>query len=90
MTARVGRVERTLATAPPEALFLLSAISQYIGAAIAVSVFDEVEPQTVAWFRVMGASIAPDEPSKELLTAGAVCIFGVSCYLAGIFVGKSN
>ncbi len=58
MTARVGRVERTLATAPPEALFLLSAISQYIGAAIAVSLFDEVAPQTVAWFRVMGATIA--------------------------------
>jgi inner membrane transporter RhtA len=55
---RRGQVDRTLATAPPEALFLLSAISQYIGAAIAVSVFDEVEPQTVAWFRVIGASIA--------------------------------
>jgi inner membrane transporter RhtA len=53
-----GRVGRTLATAPPEALFVFSAISQYIGAAIAVSVFDEVEPQTVAWFRVIGASIA--------------------------------
>ncbi len=53
-----GRVGRTLATAPPEALFIFSAISQYIGAAIAVSVFDEVEPQTVAWFRVIGASIA--------------------------------
>jgi inner membrane transporter RhtA len=58
VTARLGRVERTLATAPPEALFVLSAISQYIGAAIAVSLFDEVEPRTVAWFRVMGASIA--------------------------------
>ncbi len=53
-----SRVGRTLATAPPEALFVFSAISQYIGAAIAVSVFDEVEPQTVAWFRVIGASIA--------------------------------
>ncbi len=53
-----GRVGRTLATAPPEALFVFSAISQYIGAAIAVSVFDEVEPQTVAWFRVIGASVA--------------------------------
>ena len=30
--ARLGRVEHTLPTAPPEALFLLSAISQYIGA----------------------------------------------------------
>jgi len=37
---------------------VLSAISQYVGAAIAVSVFDEVEPQTVAWFRVIGASVA--------------------------------
>jgi inner membrane transporter RhtA len=47
-----------LNTAPPEALFVLSALSQYIGAAIAVSVFDQVEPQTVAWFRVIGAAIA--------------------------------
>lgn len=52
------RVGRTLATAPPEALFVFSAISQYVGAAIAVSLFDDVEPQTVAWFRVIGASIA--------------------------------
>lgn len=53
-----SRANRTLATAPPEALFLLSAVSQYIGAAIAVSVFDDVEPQTVAWFRTIGAAIA--------------------------------
>jgi inner membrane transporter RhtA len=58
VTASLGRVERTLSTAPPEALFILSAISQYVGAAIAVSLFDQVEPQTVAWFRVMGASVA--------------------------------
>ncbi len=51
-------IGRTLDTAPPEALFLLSAVSQYIGAAIAVSVFDEVEPQTVAWFRTIGATLA--------------------------------
>ncbi len=43
---------------PPEGLFLISAISQYVGAAIAVSLFDEVEPQTVAWLRVIGAAIA--------------------------------
>ncbi len=52
------QIDRTLSTAPPEALFLLSAVSQYIGAVIAVSVFDEVEPQTVAWFRTIGATIA--------------------------------
>jgi inner membrane transporter RhtA len=53
-----GRAERVLATAPPEGLFVLSAISQYIGAAIAVGVFDEVEPQTVVWFRLIGATVA--------------------------------
>ena len=37
---------------------MLSAVAQYIGAAIAVVLFDEVEPQTVAWFRIMGAAIA--------------------------------
>jgi inner membrane transporter RhtA len=56
--ARPGAVTRYLETATPEALFVLSAVSQYVGAAIAVSVFDEVEPQTVAWFRVIGAALA--------------------------------
>jgi inner membrane transporter RhtA len=51
-------VTRYLETATPEALFVLSAVSQYLGAAIAVSVFDDVEPQTVAWFRVIGATLA--------------------------------
>ena len=47
-----------LDTASPEALFVLSAIFQYAGATIAVVLFDEVEPQTVAWFRLIGAAIA--------------------------------
>jgi inner membrane transporter RhtA len=47
-----------MSAAPAEALFVVSAISQYIGAAIAINVFDEVEPQTVAWFRVIGAAVA--------------------------------
>ena len=55
----IGRSNRPLAeTAQPEALFVLSAVAQYIGAAIAVLLFDQVEPQTVAWFRIIGASIA--------------------------------
>jgi inner membrane transporter RhtA len=37
---------------------VLSAVSQYIGAVIAVALFDEVAPQTVAWFRLIGATIA--------------------------------
>ncbi|NND73708.1 MAG: EamA family transporter [Ilumatobacter sp.] len=51
-----------MSTAQPEALFVLSAVAQYVGAAIAVVLFDwgegGVEPQTVAWFRVIGAAIA--------------------------------
>jgi inner membrane transporter RhtA len=58
VSARQGRGARWLDTAPPESLFLLSAISQYIGAAIAVSLFDEVDPQAVAWLRVVGAAVA--------------------------------
>ncbi|MEP1123896.1 MAG: EamA family transporter [Ilumatobacter sp.] len=53
-----GPVARWLGTAQPEALFVLSAIAQYVGAVIAVGLFDQVEPQTVAWFRVMGAAAA--------------------------------
>ena len=49
---------RFLDTASPEALFVLSAVAQYAGATIAVLLFDEVAPQTVAWFRVIGAAIA--------------------------------
>ena len=62
---------------PPEALFILSAISQYIGAAIAVSLFDEVEPQTVAWFRVMGRRSRCSR-SRPASTAG-----GHAAHLAG-------
>ena len=43
---------------PPETLFLISAIAQYTGATIAINLFDEVRPATVAWFRVIGAAIA--------------------------------
>ena len=47
-----------LATAPPEALFLISATAQYLGAVIAVDLFDEIDPASVAWLRVIGASVA--------------------------------
>lgn len=86
-----SRVNRTLATAPPEALFVLSAISQYIGAAIAVSLFDEVAPQTVAWFRTIGAAVALLAISpgfyrgwtRKDLTGAA--IFGIATVLMNVF-----
>ncbi len=41
----------------PEALFVVSGISQYTGAVIAVSLFDDVSPATMALLRVIGAAI---------------------------------
>lgn len=43
-------------TASPEALFVIGGISQYTGAVVAVNLFEEVRPATVAWFRVMSAA----------------------------------
>jgi inner membrane transporter RhtA len=51
-------LRQRLGVLPPEALFVVSAVSQYTGAAIAVGLFDEVEPRQVAWFRVLGATVA--------------------------------
>jgi inner membrane transporter RhtA len=45
------------ANTPPEALFLFGAVSQYIGAAIAVSLFDEIAAPGVALLRVGGAGL---------------------------------
>ncbi len=42
---------------PAEALFITGAVTQYIGAAIAVDLFDEMAAQGVAWLRVVGAAI---------------------------------
>ncbi|MGB8858203.1 MAG: EamA family transporter [Ilumatobacteraceae bacterium] len=44
-------------TASPEALFAIAGISQYTGAVVAVNLFEEVRPATVAWFRVMSAAM---------------------------------
>lgn len=52
-----GRAEGALDRFSPEALFVVSGISQYTGAVIAVSLFDDVRPATVAWLRVLGAAI---------------------------------
>ena len=88
---RPGPVSRWLNTAQPEALFILSAIAQYIGAAIAVLLFDEVEPQTVAWFRLIGATIAllvvsrgwwTGWTKRQLVAAG---VFGIATALMNTF-----
>jgi len=66
-------------------------VAQYIGAAIAVVLFDRVEPQTVAWFRVIGAALALLAVSRgwrsgwtreQLVAAG---LFGVATALMNTF-----
>ena len=42
---------------PPEGLFAVGAISQYVGAAIAVGLFDEIDAPGVALLRVLGAAL---------------------------------
>ncbi|MDH4170365.1 MAG: EamA family transporter [Acidimicrobiia bacterium] len=55
MTATRGVAAR-LDVAPPETLFVLAAISQYLGAALAVAMFDYMGAAGVAWLRVVGAA----------------------------------
>ncbi len=99
-----GAIARRLDTAQPELLFIVSAVAQYVGAAIAVGLFDDVAPRTVAWLRVIGATLAVLAVSRrwwagwtrqQLVAAG---IFGIATalmntffYLAidGIDLGKS-
>jgi inner membrane transporter RhtA len=52
-----GLAGRAASSAPPEALFVLSGISMYCGAAVAVQVFDDLGPAGVAWWRVFGAGV---------------------------------
>ena len=51
------RADRIFNGAPPELFFILSAIAQYTGAIIAVNLFDDISPATVAWLRVLSASL---------------------------------
>ncbi|MEI6199484.1 MAG: EamA family transporter [Actinomycetota bacterium] len=51
------RADRIFNAAPPELFFILSAIAQYTGAIIAVRLFRDISPATVAWLRVLSASI---------------------------------
>jgi inner membrane transporter RhtA len=85
-----GPIARWLSKAQPEALFVLSAVAQYIGAVIAVLLFDQVEPQTVAWFRIIGASIALLVVSRGWRSGWtrpqlvSVAVFGVTTALMNI------
>ena len=51
------RADRIFNAAPPELFFILSAVAQYTGAIIAIRLFDDISPATVAWLRVLSASL---------------------------------
>ena len=51
------RSDRIFDAAPPELFFLLSAVAQYAGAIIAIRLFDDISPATVAWLRVLSAAL---------------------------------
>ncbi len=88
---RSAPVGRYLETATPEALFVLSAISQYVGASIAVTIFDEVSPRTVAWLRVIGAAVALLAVSRRHWRGwtrrelAAAAVFGIATALMNLF-----
>lgn len=52
-----ARSDGLLARTPPPALFVLGALCMYVGAAIAVHLFDELPATVVAWLRICGAAL---------------------------------
>lgn len=89
--APAGPISRWLESAQPEFLFILSAVAQYVGAVIAVGLFDDVQPQTVAWFRLMGAAAALLLVSRGWWSGwsrkqlGGIAMFGVATALMNTF-----
>jgi inner membrane transporter RhtA len=53
---RAAPVAATIDRLPPQALFVLGAISQYVGAALAVLLFASVPAAGVAWLRVVASA----------------------------------
>lgn len=86
-----GPVGRFLDDSSPEALFVLSAVAQYVGASIAVTLFDQIDPAAVAWFRVIGAAITLLALSGRWwrrgftpADLGAAAVFGVATALMNL------
>lgn len=93
MTSHQGsRTERFVHHAPPELFFVFSAVAQYLGAVIAVRLFDDINPATVAWLRVLFAGaiimafqwnhLKPRWTRREIQIAA---IFGIITALMNMF-----
>jgi len=78
-------------TASPEALFVFSGIAQYTGAVIAVRLFDELHPATVAVFRVLLGAVPilivswRSQRRWTLVDLGAAAMFGVATATMNLF-----
>lgn len=86
LTAASSLVRRV----PAPLLFLLGALSLYIGAVIAVRLFDELRPAAVAWLRLLAAAVvllawrrppAVAWRGRRLLLAG---VFGLATALMNV------
>ena len=91
LRSRVVRLNTPTRRIPAEALFALSAVSQYVGATIAVGIFDRVGPASVGWLRVVGAAVAlvivarprPRQWGRRRLIGAAV--FGLATAAMNVF-----
>jgi len=84
--------EKIFDVAPPEVFFVLSAAAQYTGAVIAIGLFDDMSPATVAWLRVLSAGIIISMVSWRHFSQRwtrqdvlAAAVFGISTALMNLF-----
>jgi inner membrane transporter RhtA len=71
---------RALENVPAPALFVLSGISMYVGAGMAVWLFEEATPAGVAWLRCLGAALvllAWRRPGRAAWRGRALALAGV-------------
>ena len=73
----------------PEPLFLLGAVSQYCGASIAHTLFDEAPAAAVGWLRVLGAVIVLAPLSARRWRGWPARDYGVAALFGCITVGMN-
>lgn len=84
------RARRSLPV-PPELLFVVSGVSQYTGASIAVNLFDELSPATVTLFRVLFGALPILAFSRRnrrpwtLVELRAAAVFGLATAAMNLF-----
>ena len=88
--APAAKTQTGLARLPPQSLFVLGAISQYVGSAFAVLLFASVPAAGVAWLRVVAAAAVlaawrrPWQSSWSGRSLGLVGAFGMALALMNL------